>query len=285
MTQRGRKASGLFRVIGRNPQSLEIDRQISDNGAMARFYVETALPALPAVVSLDRDQAHHARKVLRLSPGDQAELWDGQGGIAVARLMGGSNSSADFQLLDVTRYSPLRPRLTLAAAMPKGPRADEMVNQLSQAGVDRLIPLRTQRSVVDPRDAKLERLAKLAIESGKQCHRPWKMEVSPVMTLQAVFQLPADVRLMADPSGERAAEIESSVRQATDVLLLIGPEGGWTDDERAMAKQADVRRWRIAPHVLRIETAAAAAAAIVRYLTMVYSSGSPDIQSSTHLGK
>lgn len=241
---------------------------------MPRFYLEQPLPSVSSIVCLDRDQAHHARKVLRLSPGDEAELWDGQGGVALGRLLAGSNTSAAFELLDVKRHEPLKPMLTLAAAMPKGPRADEMVSQLSQAGVDRLIPLRTQRSVVDPRDAKLERLARLAIESGKQCHRPWKMEVLSVMTLDALFELAADVRLMADPAGQSTSSIEDSMAQAKHILLLIGPEGGWTQGERVMAQQARVQRWNIAPYVLRIETAAVAAAAIVRYLTMPYSGGS-----------
>jgi 16S rRNA (uracil1498-N3)-methyltransferase len=135
-----------------------------------------------------------------------------------------------------------------------------MVNQISQLGVDELVPLRTARSIVDPRDKKLDRFRKAAVESAKQCGRDHVMAIADTADLTTALSRPCDMKLLADPAGDPLPSLD----KAGDVLVLIGPEGGWTDDERQQAQAGGCATWRFAAHVLRIETAAAAAAAIVR---------------------
>ncbi|MEE9212143.1 MAG: 16S rRNA (uracil(1498)-N(3))-methyltransferase [Phycisphaeraceae bacterium] len=215
---------------------------------------------------LDRNQAHHARRVLRLRVGDTVELFDGRGRIGRGVIESWTDGAV-VQLSDVQQVEPLRPTIDLAAPIPKGPRADDMVNQLSQLGVDRFIPLQTQRSVVTPGRRKLDKFTRAAIESAKQSRRPFVMAVSPPTTLDQALRLGHDLTLMAAPNGDTITDLAATLRGANRVLILIGPEGGWTDEEVDAARRADCVTWSVAANVLRIETAAVAAAAVARYLT------------------
>jgi 16S rRNA (uracil1498-N3)-methyltransferase len=265
---------------------------------MVRLYTSdpalaTAAPACPGAqrcdcrVTLDGDQAHHAHRVLRLRVGEDVVVFDGRGHRGQGPLQQISGGGAVVRVVDVTTAPRLRPVIDVAAAIPKGPHADAMVEQLSQVGVDRLIPLRTQRSVVDPREGKLERFARTALESAKQCGRDYLMAIADPMTLEEVLSEPNDLRLIAALASGRAdsgepdktptdtitgkgagpaSDFQAQLRMAHRVLVLIGPEGGWTVEEETLAVGAGCLRWSLGPFVMRIETAAVAAAALVRYL-------------------
>ncbi|MEX2388333.1 MAG: RsmE family RNA methyltransferase [Phycisphaeraceae bacterium] len=215
---------------------------------------------------LDADESHHARKVLRLKPGTAIELFDGQGGLAQAKLAAYEGRSAVCQVVSLERHDPPRPRVTVAAAIPKGGRAEPMVNQLSQAGADVFVPMVSEHSVVDPREGKLERFGRHAIESAKQCGRLHVMAVEPTRGFDALLAESADVRLLAAPGGGSAAGLGERVARAGRVLVLIGPEGGFSEAEQAAAAEAGFQQWAIGPYTMRIETAAVAAAALLRYL-------------------
>ena len=208
---------------------------------------------------LDPEEARHARKALRLRPGSIVELFDARGTTARAELLDAAQSAC--RVTGLTRHPPSATRVTLAVAIPKGNRADAMVDQLVQLGVDRLIPLRSDRSVVDPRDAKLERFERRVIEALKQCGRAYGMAIEPVRAFEGVLVEPAGERLILTPNGGGSRP----TGPAAAVLALIGPEGGWTAAELARANDSGFQPWTINPYVLRIETAAAAAAALLRY--------------------
>ncbi len=238
---------------------------------------------------LDVEQAKHARRVLRLSDGDRVELFDGQGHVGVGVL----GQGRDVRIERAWQVPAVSPRLTIASAVPKGPRADAMVDQLGQLGVSRFIPMATTRSVVRPRDAKLDRWSRGAIETAKQCGRAWLMEITPMLGFDQVLGMVEqfvsrrgesalhEERESGDASGsendngsggicvmglpESAGAISPlEVKSAAEIMVMIGPEGGWTDDEIAQAKAIGVQGWTFGPHVMRIETAAVAAAALVR---------------------
>lgn len=214
-------------------------------------------------VHLGVEEARHARRVLRLTVGDAVALFDGRGGTAKG-VIAGFDVGMAVRIQGVDQQPPPRPRLDLAVCLPKGSRTDDMVSQLSQLGADTLIPLRTQRSVVDARPAKLERLGRAAIESAKQCGRAWVMTVAGAVDFADVLRGDQDLKLIADVTEAQNRDLATRLADAKHVLVLIGPEGGWTDEERIAAHAAGCRPWRLGPHVMRIETAAAATAAIVR---------------------
>ncbi len=221
-------------------------------------------------ITLSDDQAAHARKSLRLSVGETVELYDGRGGSAACEIVELSRQ----MVVDVREreyVEPLLPVLDLAVAIPKGPRADALVDAVSQLGVDRLIPLITEYSVVEPGANKLTRYERIAAESAKQCRRAYLMTIDPLTKLEAFFESDAyDRVILSDLQGLQTEELldgSSMIHEARRVLLLVGPEGGWSARERERAAEAGWVSWRFGPNVLRVENAAAAGVAILRAMT------------------
>lgn len=214
---------------------------------------------------LDPEQTRHVRRVLRRGEGDRVELFDGEGGLASAVIAGFDGPRALCRVEHLEQYEPPTPRITVAAALPKGTRPDDMVDQLSQLGADRLVPLATERATVNPRAQKLERLDRQAVEAAKQCGRLHLLQIEPAKSFDEALAEPADLRLIAARDG-RPLELGPRLRQATSVQVFIGPEGGWTEHELAAADEAGALRWSLGGHVLRIETAAVAAAAVLHHL-------------------
>lgn len=225
-------------------------------------------PALPdspgSTVTLDADQARHASRVLRLSEGSAVQLIDGKGRIAQATLTGDDPRSTQCVIHAIKTAPAPRPVIELATAIPKGPRGDAMVNDLAQLGVDRLIPLQTQRSVVRPRPTKLQRFAKAAAEAAKQSGRAWFLQVEETAALTDVLACDAGLKLIADPYAQPICDLPDRLDSVSTARIVVGPEGGLTDEELAQARDAGFVPWRYSPNVLRIETAAAAAVAILR---------------------
>lgn len=222
------------------------------------------LPDKPGLaVTLDKDQARHATRVLRLSVGSRVQLIDGRGTIAHATLTA-ADAPTTCTIQSIERAPAPSPRIELACAIPKGPRADAMVNDLAQLGTDVLLPLIAERSVVVPRDNKLERFAKASAEAGKQSGNAWLMQIGQATPFADALQCDAGLKLIADPAGKSIASLHQDLKSVSTVRVLVGPEGGFTDEERSAAEQAGFMPWRYSPHTLRIETAAAAAVAILR---------------------
>jgi len=141
-----------------------------------------------------------------------------------------------------------------------------MVTQLSQLGVDKFIPLQTDHSVASPSPARLERFARSTIESAKQCRRLWLMHIEqPQTPADAWTDESYDLKLIATPEADPLPDLADRMRLSSRVLVLVGPEGGWSPAERESATAGGCLNWSVAPHILRIETAAAATAAVLRY--------------------
>lgn len=217
-------------------------------------------------VELDSEQAHHALKVLRLGEGDAVELFDGQGRVAGGRIDSARGGLA-VRIREIRQTVVPKPGIDLAAAIPKGPRADEMVQLLSQLGVNRLICLRSERAVVEPSPGRLERFDRIALESAKQCRRAHLLQIAPPADLAAVLACDYDLRLIAQVGADPIDHLAAQLRRTGRVLIVVGPEGGFTDAELKLARQKGALGWCLGPNVLRIECAAAAAVAVARYLS------------------
>ena len=173
---------------------------------------------------------------------------------------------------DVARAAGDALTWTVAAAVPKGERADWMVEKLSELGTTAFIPLAAARSVVLPEGRnKRERWARIATEAAKQSRRPGVMRVGELMTVDAVLKELAESSNAAGwyfstagdakPVGEAADALPPGTRS---IVAFVGPEGGWTDDELSrFAAAAGLTPVRLTATVLRIETAAVAAAAVI----------------------
>lgn len=229
-----------------------------------RFFADQ-LPDRPGTqIVLPEDQARHARRVMRLAAGDAVQLIDGSGRLAQATLAEGDGPGVVCAVTAIQHMPRPRPRIELATAIPKGPRADTMVNDLAQLGADTLIPLATRHSVVDPGPKKIDRFRKAAVAACKQSLRAWLMKVHAKTAFEQALDGDADLKLITDPDAEPLADLAQKLAAFSAVRVLVGPEGGWHADELAAAEHAGFVRWRISPNVLRVETAASAAVAILR---------------------
>jgi 16S rRNA (uracil1498-N3)-methyltransferase len=210
-------------------------------------------------------QAHHLRDVLRLGVGDEVEVFDAAGNRAAARIISATAGGVSVEIIEMLPAGCATVRLTIAAAIPKGARADWMIEKLSELGVDVFIPLATARAVVLPRGAeKQQRWVRLATESARQSGRAGVMKIERLTDFQIVLK-------QSEPNKVAYLSLEDSAQPISEFLesagpamtLLIGPEGGWADDELAKFRAAKTSAVALTQTTLRVETAAIAAAAMV----------------------
>ncbi len=223
-----------------------------------RFYVNLALALGP--VDLRGPEAHHLAQVRRLRPGELVSLFNGDGREYQAEIREISKRAVQLEVL--SQESPARElphELTIACPLPKGDRGQFLIEKLTELGVTRYIPLRTQRSVVHPGETRLEKLQRYVIEASKQCGRNVLMRIEPTADW-ATFgqQIAAPVRkFQAHPGGEPLPPNPVPA----DTLLAIGPEGGFTPEEVQFGRHHAWQALALGPRLLRIETAALALAA------------------------
>ncbi|MHA1572775.1 MAG: 16S rRNA (uracil(1498)-N(3))-methyltransferase [Alphaproteobacteria bacterium] len=237
--------------------------------SLRRFYAEF-LPAVGRRLTLHDDEAHHMVNVVRVRTGDEMRLFDGNGTEARARLIEGRRREAVLEILSCERIDrePAR-KLTLACALPRATRMDFLVEKCCELGVERLIPMVTQRSVVDPSTRQKNhqrRWKRAAIEASKQCGRTRLTDIGSVLPFNAAV-LAGEVnaiRLIASPANDAIpinAFIAEKIFPGKPLFALIGPEGGFTDDEVALARDTGCAIVSLGPRILRVETAAVALAA------------------------
>jgi 16S rRNA (uracil1498-N3)-methyltransferase len=191
-----------------------------------RFYV--TCPLGPGAVDLDGPEAHHLATVCRLRAGDAVILFNGDGLEYPARVASVGRRAVALEILSVEAPARELPfRLEVAAPLPKGDRATFLIEKLTELGVTGFTPLQTARSVVHPHDAKVEKLQRHAVEACKQCGRNVVPQVKPLTSWASILcdpSLPAR-RLLAHPGSGRMESI------AGDVVVAVGPEGGFTEVE------------------------------------------------------
>lgn len=235
-----------------------------------RFYSSTAITGDRA--ALAGGEAHHLVHVLRAKAGDEVVLFDGSVAEFLARIERIAKDRVELVVVErreIDRELPFR--LTLAVALPKGDRQRWLVEKAVEIGVTQLVPLATTRGVADGGGA-LDRLRRAVVEASKQCGRNRLMQISPVRPwteLAADANHPSATRLLAHPGGG-SATAGNLVRSADDsptgdgehVVIAIGPEGGWTDEEAELARQFSWQFVDLGPRVLRVETAAIALSSV-----------------------
>lgn len=212
-------------------------------------------------IEIRGDEAHHAVRSKRLEVDAPIEILDGSGLRALARItaiekLGKGEWQVRAAIERANREDPEGPSLRVLASAPKGPRLEEMIDQLSQVGAASWAPLIAERTVVTPRTGKLKKSERVAMEAAKQCGRSWVLEVGGEIGFDDALRSPGVI--VADASGEPYAPDWSP-----ELTLLIGPEGGFTPDELLRARESGVRIVRFGRHVMRVETAAVVGAGII----------------------
>jgi 16S rRNA (uracil1498-N3)-methyltransferase len=224
--------------------------------SLPRLFVKTALGE-GARVELDAGQANYLGNALRMREDAQLLVFDGASGEWLARIADAGRKHMVLTVERRTREAEAIPDVWLAFAPVKRARIDWLVEKATELGVARLIPVTTRRTVVDRLN--LDRLNAHIIEAAEQCGRTVLPTLTEPVSLDAFLQSSSRILYFADEAGGEPAAAAFTPGPAT---ILIGPEGGFTPEERAAIRAApNANAISLGPRILRAETAALAAVA------------------------
>lgn len=230
-----------------------------------RFFIES--PIVDDRAALIGAEAHHLTGVMRAKVGDEVVLFDGTGCEFTARIDAIGKREVRLSITSRTVVDrELARRVTLCSSLPRGDRQRWLVEKAVELGVHTFVPLNAKRGVVEADADVCERLRRAVVEASKQCGRNRLMEIATAETMpprDGSFP-PEGLKLLAHPGGDVApAHLVDELRRSPTMPLafLVGPEGGFTDEEVAAAVAAGWRKVSLGPRILRIETAATALAA------------------------
>lgn len=211
------------------------------------------------------DEAHHLVRVLRTRPGDAVSLADNTGVVYDARVTELHADEVTLTLRSRREAPAPRPRLTVVHALPKARKLDDVVQRLSEVGVDRLVPVHSARSEVELRDEKadkaLGRWRAVALAAGKQSRRPRLLEVAAVGHWRSAFAGAEAGAVLWEEEGTGLRQVVRDLRERDpdEFVLGVGPEGGLTEGEVAASGLPGAS---LGPTVLRTETAGLVAASV-----------------------
>jgi len=217
-------------------------------------------------VVLDAVEARHVSGALRLKTGDPVVLTDGAGSVAPGRLFIERRGVAEVAVESVNHVPRPEAGVSLAVAVLAGPAMDLVAQKAVELGVERLTPVWCARSQNSLKRAatRVDHWLRISRQALKQCRRAWAMELAPPITLAELLRLiDADRGVVADAGGGTLADLP----RGRERVLLIGPEGGFSPEEEDLIKDSGWPKLRLGNHVLRVETAAIAGAAILGWNT------------------
>jgi 16S rRNA (uracil1498-N3)-methyltransferase len=240
-----------------------------------RFFAPALDPG-DATVALPRDEAEHLTRVLRLGVGDRVAVFDGRGHEFLARVA--SVVRRDVRLEILSRVEPAAESgvaVTLAQAVLKADKMDEVVRDAVMLGVAAVQPIVSKRTEVTVaallRGARVERWRRVALASVKQSRRAVMPDIRVPLTLETFLdEPPAALRVMlVEPAATADVEPLSALqgpRPPADATVLVGPEGGWTDAECAGARARGVRLVTLGHRTLRADAVPVAALSVLQFL-------------------
>ncbi len=242
---------------------------------MRRFFVPPENVGENVIVIDDRDDLHHMRRVLRLTPGDELDISDSAEWEYRARLITLGDDRAEAQILDKQRFAAEpETRITLFQGIPKQGKMETIVQKSVELGVAAIVPVFMARTVVADKgnfDKKIQRWQKIADEAVKQCRRGVIPQVSAAVRAEALPELLTGYDLVLIPyENEDETSIKDVLRSddaaaAGNIALIIGPEGGFAAEEVERAAAAGAKAVSLGRTVLRTETAGPAAIAMIMY--------------------
>ncbi len=237
---------------------------------LRRFFIDDLLAD---DMVMGGQEAHHMQNVLRLSPGDEVIIvaTDGQAGIATIVSLG--QREITLKLLErLTENQEAPVEIVLVQGLPKSDKMDYIVQKATELGVTAIIPLAADESVVKydqhKQQARQTRWQKIAVEAAKQCRRNHVPTVGAVQNLrQFLNSIGRDTQIIMLYEGQTPVGIKQvlTAHQFRRYVLIVGPEGGFSSDEVALAQEKGAQLVTMGPRILRTETAAVAAVAIVMY--------------------
>ncbi len=234
--------------------------------ARRRFFVERIRNGRAV---LEGDDARHLRKVLRAEAGQRYELSDNES-VYLAEIEGFARDEVVFRVIEELPAGQPHARLILLAALIRFERFEWLLEKATELGVEQIVPIQAERSEKGLERAaakRLERWLRIVRESSQQARRARLPQLALPALFSNVIRCPYRFRYLLDESSTEAIlpalPAPDQRTPADTIALLVGPEGGWTEGERAAALSAGWLPVSVGPHILRAETAAVAALAVL----------------------
>jgi len=239
------------------------------------FYVD-ALPGVGAVATVSGDEGFHAATVRRIRRGEQLLLGDGAGEMARCEVHDVDRSGLHARVLSRWSVAPPAPSVTVVQALPKSERSELAIESATEAGADEFVAWQAARCVARWDSARadkgLRRWRAVARSAARQSRRAYIPSVSgPVSTAELLRRIGDDDTVLVLHGSAAEVLSEKLVAQADSILIVVGPEGGITDDELDGLKGAGAVAARLGPTVLRTTTAATVALGALGVLTRRWS--------------
>jgi 16S rRNA (uracil1498-N3)-methyltransferase len=238
--------------------------------ARRRFFVDSLQDG---IAELRGEDARHLTRVLRVEPGQRFEISDNQAAY-LAEIAEARGERVVFRVVEPIASAEMPARITLLAALFKFDRFEWMVEKATELGVERIVPIeavRTEKGLFEASRKRADRWRRIAREASQQSRRTRMPEIEQSERFDRTIDRPASFRCFLDE--EKAPPILAALPQIraarVSIAVLLGPEGGWTGAERESARMAGWIPVSLGPRILRAETAAAAALAILANAWMV----------------
>ena len=240
------------------------------------FYVD-ALPAVGELAVVDGDEGFHASNVRRIRPGEELDLSDGVGAVAHCVVEDAVKGRLSARVDNLRTVATPTPPVTVVQALPKSDRSELAVELATEAGADEFLAWQSQRCVArwdgaDRIDKGLRRWRAVARSAARQSRRPYIPEVTAVVStselvgrVEGVVASGGVVLALHESATEPLADL--ALGQADSLMVIVGPEGGISDDELVDLRAAGALVVRLGPSVLRTSTAAAVALGALGVLT------------------
>jgi 16S rRNA (uracil1498-N3)-methyltransferase len=241
--------------------------------ATRRFFID------PETIKIGNHQilgsdARHMYRVLRLDVGDEVELFDGTGVGYRAQIVSAAANRMQLAILDSFQHTSESPvQITLAQGFLKDRKMDDLIRPLTELGIFRLIPFFVSRSVPKPDERsinkRIDRWEKIAREAVKQCKRGRIPLIEPAVSLREVLRISEKMTLnilFYEEEGKGFEPPNMASRKPESILVVVGPEGGFSSEEIDQARGHGFVTAGLGPRILRSQTAAVVACTLVQYL-------------------
>ncbi len=240
---------------------------------MRRFFVEHISPNAPCA-TITGKEAKHIRNVLRLKKGERLEIMDGSGWVAKAVIEEVSSDEVKVNIHENIFPPPPKIEISLAQALIKGPSMDYVIQKATELGVNSIQPFYSKRTVVKLQPEhlikKLDRWRKLIMSACKQCGRPVLPQLYKPLTFNNLVKKKRDsnslkLLLWEKETASQLKELLINYSSSSPILILVGPEGGFTKEETKIATESGFYPIALGNRILRAETASIALLSIIQY--------------------
>lgn len=223
-------------------------------------------PNIPqGIFHLNHEESHHAIRVLRMNEGQELNLTDGLGSFYLAKITKPDPKKCEFEITGNKLAKPKPFHIHIAIAPTKNTdRTEWFVEKATEIGIDQISFMRCQNS--ERKMINCERIEKIAISAMKQSQQVWLPRISEIIPFKEILKISADQKFIAFVDSSNPKHLQSVTSPLKKYLILIGPEGDFSNEELELATQNGFEKVSLGPNRLRTETAGLVAVQILNFI-------------------